>query len=175
MIKSVDVDTLFNENKYWIGTSYIDDQTWVLYTDYGTYGYHWHSIGEGYTLKKFITKCSPEYLVHKLIDHKELEVIDWDGTKNAIIKYILESRRSKDISSEEARDLLDNIKYVEHEDEYAHSSEPIDDWWEYIVRKPTHVYENWTKMIIPGFQKMFKDQLAKEYLNSSMYELTAGL
>ncbi len=170
MIKSVDVDTLLNDNKYWIGTSYIDDQTWVLYTDYGTYGYHWHSIGEGYTLKKFIVKCSPEYLVHKLINHKELEEIDWDSTKKEIIKYILESRMSGDITSEEARYRYDNIKYIEHEDEYAHSLDPIDDWWEFIVRKPTHVYENWTKTIIPGFQKMFKDQFVKEYLTDTLKE-----
>jgi len=181
MLITLDVDTLLSDgqgthfgpewSRRWIGNSYIDGQTWLLYTDYGTYGYHWHSIGDQ-SLKSFICSCDVHYLVKKLIPQEELREVDWDETKKSLIKYILEQRREKEISQEEARDYYDNLKYIEHEQEYAHSSYPVDDWWEEIQYKPTNTYKSWTELVLPGFQKLFRDQVTKAHRDWTVREFT---
>lgn len=98
------------KSKYgWVGNSYCDDNLWILATDYGTYSCFFHySSG---TLKDFLVKCASDYLARKLLPEEERRTLNWDKTVIELKKYVLESRRSRDISEQTAKDLWFNLTY----------------------------------------------------------------
>ena len=85
-------DVLRNEHGSWVGNFYCDDNSWIIYSDYGTYTNTFHySFG---TLKQFLVHCNSDYLCRKLLPVEEREEIDWELSKKQIMKSILEGRRN---------------------------------------------------------------------------------
>ena len=103
---------------------------WVIFTicdetgelsvqsDWGCWGYRWNTdhLGNGATLTEFIRDRDPEYadyLANKLsysMPSDARELPDAPRTEEAIRRHILESRRSREISDELAREAWDDTE-----------------------------------------------------------------
>lgn len=153
-------DVLYNSNHYWVGASYCDedDKLWVLATDYGTYSQRFH-FSSG-TLKEFLVTCSSDYLVRKLIPLEERRTLNWDDSVIELKKYVLESRRSRDISEQTAKDLWFNLCYnSESEHQYAYSDGTVYGWYEYVVYDESSTSIAFKKYVIEPLLEKFKKEI----------------
>jgi hypothetical protein len=104
---------------------------WVIFTicdetgelsvqsDWGCWGHRWNTdhLGNGATLTEFIRDRDPEYadyLANKLsysmpTDHRELP--DQEATEENIRKHILERRRERAITKDEAEEAWESVDY----------------------------------------------------------------
>ena len=126
-------DVLRNEHGSWVGNFYCDDNSWIIYSDYGTYAHtFYYSSG---TLKQFLTHCNSDYLCRKLLPIEEQEEIDWELSKKQIMKSILEGRRNDCYESNRARILYDAIKYCYDIEDFYFSEEEVRKWVERKIER----------------------------------------
>lgn len=79
----------------------------VAYTDYGTYGYRWGSIGSQ-TVKEFLIKLrDPSYLLGKF---SQCNWVDETKTRKAFKEALLRMRREGEIGKGRARELHEGLK-----------------------------------------------------------------
>jgi hypothetical protein len=154
-------DVIHNRHGHWVANSYIDENLWFIYSDYGSVAYCWGSIGCD-TLKEFIVSADEYYLTKKLVEYDKQREVDWEATKKSIKKWILEERRCGDSSKEDARELFDDLYYCECVEEYSHQTNTVSDFWEYIV----YVESNYSKALREQVIKPLKELFAKQIKES---------
>jgi hypothetical protein len=72
-----------------------------VFSDYGNYAYHWTHFNDDF--KKFLVGLDWDYLYGKLMQLRDAKVYDGEATLRSILKRILELRRVKRLSREQAR------------------------------------------------------------------------
>lgn len=152
-------DILRNEHGFWVGNFYCDDNSWIIYSDYGTYA-HTFYYRSG-TLKEFLIRCNSDYLCRKLLPIEEREEIDWKNSKKEIMKSILEGRRNNCYESENARTLYDAIKYCYDIEDYKREIDVVDDWWECLVHTQSQQRISFEKYVIKPILELYKQQMEK--------------
>ncbi|MEX3764423.1 hypothetical protein [Paraburkholderia phenoliruptrix] len=109
-----------DEHGYWAATIAIrawecprDERTGTLHageiiinSDYGTFATSWGNMGA--PLKQFLCKINRGYLLNRLTEGKT-EEFDIDASMTALKRDILKLRRDREITSEEARDAMDDL------------------------------------------------------------------
>lgn len=149
-------------SKYgWVGNSYCDENLWILVTDYGTYSCFFHySSG---TLKEFLVNCNSDYLIRKLIPQEERRTLNWDASVIELKKQVLESRRSRDITEETAKDRWFSLCWsAESEHQYAYSDDTVPDWYDYLKYDESNGSIAFKKYVIEPFLEIFKKEIESE-------------
>lgn len=86
-------------------------------SDYGDYQYYWGACGPSF--KQFLTKINMDYAAGKFgADHW----IDVDKTIKVYKKHVIEQRKSEDLTSEQARNLWDQIESLYDDAPYGNDS-----------------------------------------------------
>lgn len=147
----------FNKHNHWVFTAYLDENLWTISSDYGTFSYRFH-FSSG-TLKEFLSSCSSDYLAGKLVHYDEKYVSNWDLTKIELKKEILRSRREREISEETANDLWFSLKYSESIDEYGFSEDPLDDWYEMIVKELSPTYKAVKEYVVEKLLEIYRKEV----------------
>lgn len=151
-------DVIHNSYGHWVANSYIDENLWLIYSDYGNAAYCWSSTGCD-TLKEFIVSADEYYLTKKLVEYDKQREVDWELTKKSIKRWILEERRCGDRSKEEARELWDDLYYCESVDEYSHQTNTVSDFWEYIIYVESNYNKGFREQVIRPLKELFKNQI----------------
>jgi hypothetical protein len=81
-------------------------------SSYGNYSYIWSAMGEGTTLRQFFLTANNQYLSDKFFHdrHKEKYAFDLDLAFVEMKKDLFENRRNGGFSSEQAREVFNDIK-----------------------------------------------------------------
>lgn len=119
----------------------------------------WGSMGCG--IKEFFISCDKYYLAKKLIPYDRMLEDDLEGTIENIKEHIIEWRREGSYTKERARELWDSLElcgdiYEIRESEIG----SIDDWYEFIQRKPTSECKSLRDIIIPAIKKALNHDCA---------------
>lgn len=151
-------DVLYNSHNHWVGSSYIDNNAWIIYSDYGTYSAAF-SFGSR-TMKEFLNGCNSDYLCRKMLEKRDRQVINWEKTVKELKKQILESRRENIITRQEARDYFDAFLYLDGEEkEYQFHPDSYPEWYEHIVYDESSESICLKKYVLEPFLGMFKKQM----------------
>lgn len=148
---------IFDKHNHWVCTAYLDENLWTISSDYGNYSYRFHF--SNCTLKEFLSSCSSDYLAGKLVHYDEKHVSNWDLTKIELKKEILRSRREREISEETANDLWFSLKYSESIDEYGFSEDPLDDWYEMIVKELSPTYKAVKEYVVEKLLEIYRKEV----------------
>lgn len=168
------------------------DYVWVTYNDlkglisisssFGNFAYIWNSRGEGVSLREFfIEASSTDYLANKFFseDTKKATVFEYSIAIAEIKKLIIDDRKARKISKEEARDLLEELEGMgsdyESEEMFYRAffdSKELSEWqpeiYEYTPgRVRSEKYLVLKDEIIPMIQKHFKKELEKEAIHKA--------
>lgn len=88
----------------------IDDRTGALTIDgsYGTFAYRWTSYGQdrGVTLHEFLYDLDFDYFMNKA-SKQPYRIPDWKSTKKDMLSRVLEERRARELTKDDARYLFD--------------------------------------------------------------------
>lgn len=148
----------------------VNEQTGELsiLSDWGNWAYRWRtdSLGDGVKLTQFLLSCDAEYIVRKFAVEGAQDLkdeIDFEGTLGTIKKCIVEARRAKEITKEDARRFWVSAEiFVEYDQcDLEALDDALDtflgnDSWEYIAEKKSHRYMFLWKRLIPFFQDWMK-------------------
>lgn len=118
---------------------------------------YWGYMGEQHTLRSFFSKCSTPYLVGKLKTGicREVDDEDSEALSLAIRKWIIEHRRDKGLTAEEAREQWDQAQLVMFGDHRELCEEVFgDEWWDCIPKKVNPEYE-WLAKIVDTVKAAF--------------------
>ncbi len=137
----------------------MDGKLWIVVSDYGNFAHPFH-FSSG-TLKQFLCTTNSDYLCRKFLTPKERYEVDWEATVKVIKKTILEQRRNKDISENDARNWFNSFDYIESEEEYKFEYDAFPEWYEYIIEKETSQSINLKKYVIEPLLELFKKQEGK--------------
>jgi len=104
------------------------------------WSYYWGGIGKS-TLMEFFCNCDNHYLAGKFAPMLESQIDDPDGTVTAAREHILEHRRNRNFTREEARDKYNLTEYLTP-DQHDNMFEVFgDEWWHDMPKQPNHEYE----------------------------------
>ncbi|HFC9206772.1 TPA: hypothetical protein ACF0PM_002231 [Clostridium perfringens] len=78
------------------------------HTSFGEFGYSWPNHGRE-TFKHFLIELDYDYLLNKISSETE---VNGNKTKENWIKAILQDRKQKDLTAEEARELYDAVQDI---------------------------------------------------------------
>lgn len=81
--------------------------TWVCHSSYGTFGHHWYDMGQPFA--EFIADINPNYLLSKI----GRRVTDEAKVYKEVRRLIREARKSKEITTEQAREAMDAVQEIE--------------------------------------------------------------
>lgn len=101
----------------------------------------WGAMGGG-TVSEFFVSCEEHYLA-KNLSVMNSSVFDTEATKSYARNFVIISRKSKDISAEEARERFNKIDALEYETDYPLLSAIFgEEWWYSLqeVANPEYVY-----------------------------------
>lgn len=79
-----------------------------VFSDYGNYAYHWTHFGGDF--RKFLGQLDWDYLYGKLMQGRDARIYDGEATLRSIKKRIIELRREKRLTAEQAREEWDLAK-----------------------------------------------------------------
>lgn len=139
-----------------------------ILSDWGNWAYRWHTdrLGKGVKLTQFLLTCDADYIVRKLAVEGAQDLkdeIDFDGTLENLKIRIVEARRAKEITKENARRFwVSSEIFVECDQcDLEALDDDLDtflghDSWEYIAEKKSHRYMFLWKRLIPFFQGWMK-------------------
>jgi hypothetical protein len=140
--------------------------TWCCYSSYGVFGHHWYDMGEPFA--KFIQDVDTHYLLGKIARKVQSDKV----TVASVKRRILEARKSKDVTRDEARDALDELESVaaEHSGEVLchelyHSSlisECMGDWCDIESQEWEPAALHFAKKLWPKFVIELAKQAASE-------------
>jgi len=103
---------------WWAEICISEDGSLNVLSDYGNYAYAWRSIGQD-TFKQFLISLHNDYLMGKIGQGLKKEFNN-SRTMKLLYQEVLERRREKDITEDEARECWDAINDV---DDYKDDSE----------------------------------------------------
>ncbi len=83
--------------------------TWCCYSSFGVFGHHWYAMGSPFA--EFIRGVGPDYLLSKI----GRKVFDERKCVTELRRLVIQSRRDKRITKEEAADALAAIKSLAEE------------------------------------------------------------
>jgi hypothetical protein len=89
--------------------------TWCCYSSFGVFGHHWYDMGEPFA--KFIRDVDTHYLLGKIARKVQSDRVVVASVK----RRILEARKNKEVTSDEARDAIEELKDFSQE----HSGEVL--------------------------------------------------
>ena len=118
-----------------------------------SWSYGWNAMGEGYDIRKFLSKCDTPYLAQKFGPDVPRTETDYDKVVEAAKKKIFETRRSDMCTKETARRLYNETDYLLHMDvtssDYAEAMAEIfgDEWWDCLPTVPHYQYLSLCKII----------------------------
>lgn len=147
----------FNKHNHWVFTAYLDENLWTISSDYGTFSYRFH-FSSG-TLKEFISSCDSDYLTRKIVPYDDQFEENWELTKIELKKEILRSRKEREISEEIANDLWFSLKYCESTNEYAFSENPLDDWYELIVKERSGTFKAVKEYVVEKLLEIYRKEV----------------
>ena len=150
---------IFDKNGHWVVTAYLDEKLWTLASDYGTYSNRFY-FSDG-TLKEFLAWCSSDYLTRKLVPHDDQYTDNWELTKIELKKHILERRREKDISEEQAKEFWFSLTYCDSVEEYALSENPVDDYYEFVVQEKSITFKAVKEYVVEKLIEIYKKETEK--------------
>jgi hypothetical protein len=173
----------FRLNKGWdyVWITYHDEKGFLSITSsYGNYSYIWSAMGEGTTLRQFFLTANNQYLSDKFFHdrHKEKYAFDLDLAFVEMKKDLFENRRNGGFSSEQAREVFNDIKdwqewsdsgmseerfYTEYFDRREISKWNQEPWESNYGRKLSTAYMVLYEEIVP----MIRDHFKMELLNVS--------
>lgn len=167
VIKTNDTESYFFQFRNLGWTEVLLNETtglFLIYSDLGTFGYHWPSRSRERTLKQFIAQASPAYIVEKFGYGREFKKWDPQETKNLLKDT---ARELCDIDGglvlsailEEIEDaeweMGSDIFYFSAKDKLHHIFNPLH---EYIIYsfKPNILFLR--DELLPAIQKYFKKE-----------------
>jgi hypothetical protein len=138
-----------------------DTGTFTAVSDYGNYAFRWTSFGPNF--RQFLSQINDGYLMSKITfgwEHK----IDLAATSRGIKDYILEQRRSRDLSKEAARDEWDLVELNLEDDNQCGfqdwcASTEIGDSWEFAVDAVDRDAEAFVEHVWPRFVELLEADL----------------
>jgi len=168
-IKSnVDMYTLTSRS-WWGQITVSEDGCLTVISDYGNYGYAWRSFGKSF--KKFLITLDGSYLYNKL-GRDVPKVFNSKETSQEIRTYIIECRRNKEISSEQAREFWDEVEEIEAMSDTHEYCSFINHWSSSIlklygedpssipcVEDDNYQLTAFIEKIYPEFVKVLKEEL----------------
>lgn len=94
----------------------------MVRSDYGDYSYHWNATGG--CPKSFLISLDQDYVMKNLSDYKNT-VPDADANERQTKQYVIQARRARNLTDDEAREAWDSMINLvwEHKDEpnlYGH-------------------------------------------------------
>lgn len=81
--------------------------TWCCVSSFGVYGHHWGYMGEAFA--EFVRDLEEDYLLSKISTRET----SGEVACNDVRRQILESRKKRAITKDEARDAMDAVNSVE--------------------------------------------------------------
>jgi hypothetical protein len=138
-----------------------DTGTFTTVSDYGNYGYRWTSFGDNF--REFLSHIDNGYLMSK-ITHGWDKKIDLEATARGVKDYILEQRRSGDLSKEDARTEWDLVEENLCDDDQCGFQNwcvntEIGDSWEFAVNAVDRQAEAFIEHVWPRFVELLKADL----------------
>lgn len=128
---------------------------------------YWGAMGNE-TIAEFFTSCNVHYIAGKL-SNIESNIFDPDGLKETLQRSVIQERRHRWITKEEARkkfETIDDLDLPEHEAQLWAISDQMhevmgDEWWYSLPKKTNPDYEYLTR-IIEAVQEALSQLLIKE-------------
>jgi len=131
-------------------------------SDYGNYGFRWTAFGDNF--RAFITKIDAHYALTKLAYGQE--AFDGEATEARIRKGILELRRHRHLSKDDARkewDLLGQYDVTNYADATRwYDDTELGDAAEYIVHDYPKQALAFCEKVLPRLQAHLREELAAE-------------
>lgn len=144
------------------GRFYLDGNTLLVHSSYGSYAYYWSHPGD--SIRRFLVGCDTSYIASKLCPMSWRPVVDFEASTKRIRERILELRRCSEISREDAREewnLADFEDEVGMQEWYAETH--LADCYEYLatVKYPPYL-DGLLEHLWPLFVDKLREELAAE-------------
>ena len=107
-----------------------------LVNDHGNWSNRWNRGGlpKGHSFHDFLSRCSTDYVLRKIMEPEQRERIDSEATKSLLREYIVDARRHGRASKEDARDAWDALDDWDPEEPGSYIprsvNEIVSDAWE---------------------------------------------
>lgn len=140
-------------------------QTLIVFGDYGTWDYTWYPDGIDFRLK--LRGFDRWYIQNKLSVGRK-EDVDVDASVERVKKLIIQMRKDKDLSPDDAREQWDVLEDISEEFEWTGFASQYDYLEETVLRLENlgwieHLMEShWPKVLEMMKADLIKDGLLKE-------------